>query len=167
MSRRSPHRAALRAPRTLSSDLAHESPDWRSIGPPWSSFSFAELFRATARKLLPEGWRVDAASRSSPLRPRHQIAGALPLPLPLTGPVRGQGHGALLRTCRGGRQVIAAVTGGGSSRLTDVFGASGIGKSWLVNAGVLPALQAEWRACRIAPSWSGRSAGADVGPRRQ
>ncbi|MFD9442398.1 hypothetical protein ACFWBR_30205 [Streptomyces sp. NPDC060006] len=31
-------------------------------------------------------------------------------------------------------QVIAAVTGGGSSRLTDVFGASGIGKSWLVNA---------------------------------
>ncbi|MFC8198304.1 hypothetical protein ACFUTV_23335 [Streptomyces sp. NPDC057298] len=63
-------------------------------------------------------------------------------------------------------QVIAAVTGGGSSRLTDVFGASGIGKSWLVNAGVLPALQAEWRACRITPSWSGRSAGADVGPRR-
>jgi hypothetical protein len=30
-----------------------------------TSASLVELFQSTARKLLPEGWRVDPASRSS------------------------------------------------------------------------------------------------------
>ncbi|MEV0504022.1 WD40 repeat domain-containing protein [Streptomyces spectabilis] len=48
-------------------------------------------------------------------------------------------------------QVSAAVRASDSSRLTAVFGASGIGKSSLLNAGVLPSLEPHWRSCRITP----------------
>lgn len=45
----------------------------------------------------------------------------------------------------------AAVHASGSSGLTAVFGASGTGKSSLLNAGVLPSLPPHWRTYRITP----------------